>query len=101
MGKRGIRLILVRHGGESLGEFVKRLQGALAEIKERHQGQTVLIVAHGGSLQGLLCLALGLPPQARWQFNVSPPASLSELFLYEDRAVLTLLNETCHLKEEG
>lgn len=86
------------HGGESLGELFKRLQGALDEIKERHWGQTVLIVAHGGSLQVLLCLAFGLTPQARWQFNVSP-ASLSELFLYEDRAVLTLFNDTCHLKE--
>lgn len=87
------------HGGESLGELAKRLQGALDQLKEKHWGQTVLIVAHGGSLQVLLCLAFGLTPQARWQFTVSP-ASLSELFLDKDGTVLTLLNDTCHLREE-
>jgi broad specificity phosphatase PhoE len=56
----------------------------------------VLLVAHGGSLQVLLCLALGLAPRARWQFRLSA-ASLSELCLYKDGAVLTRLNDSSHL----
>jgi len=61
-----------------------------------HQDQTVLLVAHGGSLQVLLCLALGLVPRARWQFRLDA-ASLSELRLYEEDAVLARLNDACHL----
>ena len=35
-------------------------------------------------------------PQAYWQFAVSP-ASLSELCVYEQGAILTRLNDTHHL----
>lgn len=83
-------------GGESLGQVAARVQAVLDDVARTHRGQTVLLVAHGGSLQVLLCLALGLVPQARWQFRLSA-ASLSELCLYEDGAVLTRLNDSCHL----
>jgi len=55
-------------------------------------------VAHRGSLQVLLCLALGLSPLARWQFQLEP-ASLSELDLYPEGAILSRLNDTHHLRE--
>jgi len=78
-------------GGENLGRVSARVQAALGDLVHAHQEQTVLLVAHGGSLQVLLCLALGLVPRARWQFRLSA-ASLSELLLYEDGAVLSMLN---------
>lgn len=59
---------------------------------------TVLLVAHRGSLRVLLCLALGLAPTALWRFRLDA-ASMSELELYGDTAVLTRLNDTHHLRE--
>ncbi|MFN3476243.1 MAG: alpha-ribazole phosphatase [Candidatus Methylomirabilales bacterium] len=85
------------HGGESLRQLIERVDKALREIFHKYPGQTVLIVAHGGSLQVLLCLTLNLIPKARWQFRLSP-ASVSELYLDERGAILTLFNDTCHLK---
>jgi alpha-ribazole phosphatase len=82
--------------GENLSQVTTRVQTALDDIVRVHQDQTVLLVAHGGSLQVLLCLALGLVPRARWQFYLGA-ASLSELRLYEDGAVLVHLNDSCHL----
>jgi broad specificity phosphatase PhoE len=55
-------------------------------------------VARSGSLQVLLCLALGLPPEARWRFRLEP-ASVSELGLYPEGAALSKLSDTHHLAE--
>lgn len=85
-------------GGKTLADVVARVQAALHHIVNTHRDQTVLLVAHGGSLQVLLCLALRLVPQARWQFQLAA-GSLSELCLYEEGAILTLLNDTHHLIE--
>lgn len=89
-------------GGETLAELAGRIgtffTGLTAETAEAGRERTVLVVAHRGSLQVLLCLALGLPPQARWQLRLEP-ASLSELDLYPQGAVLARLNDTHHLRE--
>ena len=83
-------------GGETLLHMTERIRAAYADVLAAGQEKTVGLVAHGGPLQLLLCLALGLPPQAYWQFAVSP-ASLSELCVYEQGAILTRLNDTYHL----
>jgi broad specificity phosphatase PhoE len=89
-------------GGETLAHLAARvgafLTGLTAGAGEAEPGRTVLVVAHRGSLQVLLCLALGLPPHARWQFRLEP-ASLSELDLHPQGAVLDRLNDTHHLRE--
>lgn len=82
-------------GGETLRQFAWRVEAALAEMQARHvDGETVLVVAHGGVLQLMLCAALRLPPTAYWQFHLKP-ASLSEIAFYEAGAILNRLNVTC------
>jgi alpha-ribazole phosphatase len=83
-------------GGETLLQMSQRVKAAYADMLVAGQEKTVGVVAHGGPLQLLLCLALGLPPQAYWQFTVAL-ASLSELWVYEQGAILTRLNDTHHL----
>ncbi len=82
--------------GETLEGLALRVQSMLEELRARHPGQTVSIVAHGGTLQTLICLALNLPPTMYWQFSLSP-ASLSELAFYPAGAILNSLNDTGHL----
>ena len=84
--------------GETLEQLSVRVQSMLDELYARHQEQTVLIVAHGGVLQILLCCALRLNPTMYWQFHLST-ASLSEIALYPDGAILNLLNDTSHLEK--
>ena len=83
-------------GGETLLQMTERVRAAYTSIVAAGQDKTVGLVAHGGPLQLLLCLALGLPPQAYWQFAMAP-ASLSELCVYEQGIILTRLNDTHHL----
>ena len=82
--------------GETLLHMTERVRAAYTSMVTAGQDKTVGLVAHGGPLQVLLCLALGLPPQAYWQFAMAP-ASLSELCVYEHGAILTSLNDTHHL----
>jgi alpha-ribazole phosphatase len=48
-------------GGESLADLAARVLPALAEIVERHRGEEVLVVAHGGVNRVILLDAIGAP----------------------------------------
>jgi broad specificity phosphatase PhoE len=72
----------------------------LDELREKHEDQRILIVAHGGVLQTLICLALKLTPTMYWQFHLST-ASLSEVAFYPAGAILNSLNDTSHLPKSA
>jgi len=85
--------------GETLAQLAERAKAALDEIKRIHKDQTVLVVSHSGAIQSLLSTVLGVDLNRYWQFKISQ-ASLSELTVYEDSAVLNLFNDTSHLQEK-
>lgn len=85
--------------GETLAQLAKRVKAAFNEIKREHKDQTVLVVAHSGSLQSLLSVTLGVDLNRYWQFRISQ-ASLSEMNVYEDSVVLNLLNDISHFQEK-
>jgi probable phosphoglycerate mutase len=90
------RLHVAPPEGESLPQIAERVQAAYADICAENPDKTVIIVAHGGSLQVLITLALGLPLEAYWKMWVSN-ASVSELRIDEWGAILHLLNDVGHL----
>jgi 2,3-bisphosphoglycerate-dependent phosphoglycerate mutase len=84
-------------GGETLDELGGRVQSFLDDLARTYLEKTVLIVAHGGMLNVMLCLLLGLAPNRYWQFRLSQ-ASLTEVkYSPPGAAVLYHLNDTCHL----
>jgi probable phosphoglycerate mutase len=93
------RLHVTPPGGESLPEIAVRVEAAYLDICAAHPDQTVMIVAHGGSLQVLIIQALGLPLGTYWKIWLSN-ASLSELLIDEHGAVLNLMNDTSHLSRK-
>jgi alpha-ribazole phosphatase len=84
--------------GETHLQLAERVQSAWDDIKAQHskEEETVLVVGHGGSIQTLLALLLGVDLSRSWQLRLSP-ASLSQLSVYEDAAILNLFNDTSHL----
>jgi probable phosphoglycerate mutase len=84
-------------GGETLTQTLTRIRAVYTSLGAAPHDMTVGIVAHGGPLQLILCCALGVSPQAHWQFAVAP-ASLSELCVYTQGAMLMSLNDTHHLQ---
>lgn len=85
-------------GGETLQDLSKRVLAGYEEITSCHTEGHILIVAHGGSLQILLCHLLGLAPKNYWQLHLST-GSISRVALYEEGAILNALNDTCHLRD--
>jgi len=84
-------------GGESITQLANRLQPFLTDLAQEADGKTVLVVSHGGVMQVMLCLLLGISPGLYWQFRISQ-ASLSEvMYSPPERGVIYRLNETCHL----
>jgi probable phosphoglycerate mutase len=51
--------------GTSLAEFGSRVVHAADELAERHPGQRVLAVCHGGVVNAFACWALGVPNRVR------------------------------------
>lgn len=83
--------------GEPFQAFARRVADAYADILDAHPGETALIIAHGGPLQTLIAQALGLPAASFWQFHLSN-ASLSEMKIYPEGAILNQLNDCAHLE---
>ena len=84
-------------GGETILQMSKRVQSALNDLKSKHKEETVLIVTHGGVIQLLLCMLLGVELNRYWQFRVAQ-ASLTVIQLYAEAAILDLFNDISHLK---
>lgn len=83
-------------GGESMDQLGERAYAALREIARNHLMGTVTVVAHGGSLHAGVLMALGMPLRGRWSFYLYN-ASISELWIAENEAVLVRVNDTHHL----
>src|SRR5262249_6346983 len=84
-------------GGESFLQLERRLVPAVESLRRRHDGQTVLLVTHGGALRVLAAWSMGLGPNEAWRFRADNCA-VSVLRWREEGAVLELWNETAHLR---
>ena len=88
-------------GGESARQRFTRTVGAIEEIARRHLGAAVLLVTHGGVLNGLFRRVLGIPLEAPRRFKLWN-ASLN-VFSYRANGdwLLGTWGDTAHLEELG
>ena len=86
-------------GGESAVEFATRLVHGFQSIAGRHQGQTVLIVSHGGAISTALAVLID-QDGTRWTSYQMANCALSEL-TFDPAPRLIRLNDTEHLDDIG
>ena len=84
-------------GGESFKGFIARTIKFLNRLNKHAAEQTILIVSHGGALKVLVYDLLGID-QSHWRQIRFDNASLSIVDTYPRGAILSLLNDTSHLK---
>ena len=84
-------------GGDSLEEFTNRVITFLSRLDKHTAEDTILIVAHSGVIRTLICQLTGIDLRKRWQFRTDL-ASLSIVETYSQGAIISLLNDTSHLK---
>jgi len=65
-------------GGEPFGQFQARVVDGLDSVRERYQGQHVLLVIHGGVIRMLLAHVLGMPAANLFRMEV-PYAAASRI----------------------
>jgi broad specificity phosphatase PhoE len=83
--------------GESLDEIRSRAMAALEEVIKKHPEETVVLVSHRVVNKELLCGVLGIDNSHFWQIAQDTTA-INLIQYHKGRYVLSLMNETCHLK---
>ncbi|WP_271008123.1 histidine phosphatase family protein [Paucibacter sp. B51] len=83
-------------GGETLQEFYARSVSAVECVLQRHAGQTVLIVTHGGVLDCLYRAATRLPLQAPRTWTLGN-AAINRLLFSDAGFTLVGWNDDAHL----
>ena len=84
-------------GGESIKEVYNRVKKFTRRLDAHTSEDTILIVAHSGTLKMLVCDLLGFGLQYSRRIRIDL-ASLSILETYPQVAILSLLNDVSHLK---
>ena len=87
-------------GGESTRQISARIATFVADVRQRHADDNVLIVGHGGALRAVFVALMELPIEANWRFMLAN-CGLSVVDIYPDNAVLRLCNDTSHLDGLG
>jgi broad specificity phosphatase PhoE len=87
-------------GGESHFQLRERALAAIAEIVERHPGQTVVAVSHGGPLGWIVSMLASVPPRPYREFR-HQNCAVSELLVpsnpFRLPAELIRFNDCGHL----
>ncbi|MGM0471785.1 MAG: alpha-ribazole phosphatase [Bacillota bacterium] len=83
--------------GENLFQVQQRAKKALREIKQCHQEERVLVVAHGGTIRALLAELLEMSLSNFWRIEQSNTA-VNIVRYYDDDPILSLINCTRHLE---
>ncbi|HVN43919.1 MAG TPA: histidine phosphatase family protein [Steroidobacteraceae bacterium] len=78
--------------GESLQDLVGRMANVLRFVRERHPGETVVLVGHSSGNRALLLQTLDQPLSAYWRL-AQDPCSVSEIELEARTATLRRFNE--------
>ena len=84
-------------GGEGFEGFIERTSKFLDKLKKHTPSQTILIASHGGPLRVLVCRLLGID-LGPWQQLRLNNASLSIMETSPRGAIISLLNDTSHLR---
>lgn len=84
--------------GESTEQVIKRVERWLANITRAHAGGTVIAVTHGGVLNVLFRLLLGLPP-GRFRRLKLFNASLNRFVRENGKWYLVTWGDICHLRQ--
>ncbi len=84
--------------GEKISDFVERIKKEIETIAERHRGETVFIVAHGGVIKALMYAYQHGNLADFWKSEpYAEPTSLSKLVYSEGTMTYEMLPDASHL----
>lgn len=95
---------LPESGSEGLADVQSQAWDLLLSLKEQYDQQsTVVLVTQELTIRALVCLALGMPLQDAFRFELEPASlSMIEFRIQRDgreRTLVASLNDTCHVED--
>jgi broad specificity phosphatase PhoE len=88
-------------GGESYAQLTKRVGRTLRELLARHEGRTVVVIAHGGTIRAGVAALTGMPLARLIGLTVAN-ASITRLTSADPGQVrLEALSDVAHLDQAG
>lgn len=84
--------------GECLTTFSQRVMHFFDDIADKHRGERVLVVTHGGVLSLFLRLCLGLPQDASRKFRL-PNAAVNTVDNVDGEWIISMIGDTYHLDD--
>lgn len=88
-------------GGEGLAELTARVVPAVRDIVERHSGDSVAVVCHGGPVRCLVGSVLKMDLNNHWRIRQDNAALNIIDFSDWESGIVALLNDRSHLAEES
>ncbi len=87
-------------GCENFYKLSERITSAVKTLAERHDGQTIAVVTHGGAIRALLCTLMNIPPEEISRVFYCDNTAVS-LLTYKDGAFgIEYMNDNSHLPDE-
>lgn len=89
-------------GAEQSRDLQRRVETAFHALLERHKGETIAVVSHGGTLRTLVAAILDIPMAKAMRVRVGSNTGLSIITVRDGRhPVLERLNDIAHLEYAG
>lgn len=82
--------------GDSFKKMRLRIEGMLADLSEKHDGEAIALVSHKVVCGALLCVVLGLDADALWRIQ-QDVACINSFEWRNPNWVVTLVNDVQHL----
>ena len=86
---------------EPFPEFQHRVAGRVREIVAQERGKRIVVVSHGASIRILLADILAMPIRSIWHISQLNTAVNKIRFEDDEFAIVTLMNDTSHLRAGG
>jgi len=84
-------------GGETLAEVADRVGAGVSELRETHDGATVVLVSHAVVIRLVVLDALGLGHERLWTVDATP-AGITEIEYEPGWATVHRMNTLAHLE---
>jgi phosphoserine phosphatase len=83
-------------GGETVAKVAERVAAGIAELRQAHADQTIVLVSHSIVMRVMVLHALGLGLDRLWTVDAAP-AGITELEYEPDWATVHRMNTVSHL----
>jgi len=87
-------------GGENFYELSGRITKAVTSLAQKHDGQSIAVVTHGGAIRALLCTIKKLPPEEINKIFYCDNTAVSLLIYENGEFTIEYMNDNSHLPQE-